>query len=149
MPPRKKSPEALAKNLAQEAESKAATLAVATEVLSSRVQTLADVVQTNNYKIDKLQKEVNRKPDDTELKWLEEQARLERIKAFRGAVSTGIIAALVAASVAYTAANRAGLDRCEANEQNIETLVSIIDTPMLRKQYADQIADLRSNRNVC
>ncbi len=131
------------------AAEKAEVLARATDLLSSRVGTLADAVQINNAKIDEFQKELNRKPDDTELKFVEEQARRERRRQFRYALISMIATAFIAAYVSYDVSNRQGKERCETNAKNIETLVGIIDRPGLRDKYMKEIADLRSNRNDC
>lgn len=128
---------------------KSHTLAVATEVLSSRVGTLADAVQINNFKIDQLQKELNKKPDDAEVQFITGLAKAERKRHFRWAISTALLAAVGSAGVAYKVANEQGQERCQGNAKNIETLVSIIDTPELRGKYEMQIRDLRSDRNVC
>lgn len=142
-------PSQTAKALAKQAEDKAAVLAKATDLLSSRVATLAGAVQTNNEKIDDLQREINQKPDDTELKFVEEQARKERRRQFKFAVATALSAAFISAYTAFDVANRHGAERCQINAKNIETLVGIIDRPGLRERYVEEIKDLRSNRNDC
>lgn len=128
---------------------KSDALLSATEMLSNRVGTLADAVQTNNYKIDLLQREVNQKPDDQEVKFITGLASEERKRHLKWAVTTALITSVVSGAIAYEVATEQGIERCEVNAQNINTLVSIIDRPGLRDQYLDEIADLRSNRNDC
>lgn len=138
-----------AAKLAKEAEEKASVLAKATDLLSSRVGTLADAVQTNNYKIDRLQEEINHKPDDTELKFVEDQGRRERRRQFKYALVSMLVTAFLAAYVAYDVSNRQGKERCMVNAKNINTIVSILERPELRTRFEDEISDLRSNRNAC
>lgn len=140
---------ATAKRVARKANDKASVLAVATEVLSGRVQTLADAVLMNSKQMIEFQKELNKKPDDEEVQFIAGLAKDERRRHLKYAAGTAVIASLISGYVAYDVANREGEMRCLTNSQNIETLVSIIDTPQLRNQYASQIADLRSNRNTC
>lgn len=131
-----------------EAEVKAEALAVATGVLSSRVQTLADVVQTNNRKIDELQKEVNCKPDDSEVQFIAGLAQQERKKHYRGALGYGVLAAVISGAVGFGAAEIQGQARCKVNAQNINTIVKLLeqaDNPRLQPT----IDDLKSNRNDC
>lgn len=83
------------------AADKAAVLTAATEMLSSRVGTLADAVQINNHKIDQLQHEINKKPDDIELHFISGLAKEERQKFLKYSVITALTAAAVASSVSY------------------------------------------------
>lgn len=138
-----------ARRVAKTAADKAEVLAAATEILSARVQTLADVVQINNEAIGALKREVDQKPDDTELQFIAGLARQERKRHLWYAISTALIAMTIGGYTSYTVADYSGTQRCKVNAQNIETLVGILDTPQLRKQYAAQIKDLRSNRNIC
>lgn len=138
-----------AKKVAKAAQNKAHALAVATEVLSSRVQALADAVQINSNQMIEFAKELNTKPDDTEVQFITGLAQEERKRHLKYAIGTAVIAALVSGYVSYDVAARQSEERCQINAQNIETLVSIIDTPELRDRYKEEILDLRSNRNSC
>lgn len=139
----------IAKKVARTADGKAHILAVATEVLSARVGSLADAVQMNNRKMDDFAKELNRKPDDAEIRFISGLAATERNRHLRYALATALSSSFVAGYIAFNIADRQGEMRCETNARNIETLVSIIDTPELRGLYKEEIRDLRSNRNVC
>lgn len=135
---------------ARDAKQKAMTLADATEKLSSRVSILADAVQITNQKIDDLQREVNCKPDDAEIQFISGLAKAERKALFTRITSGAVAAAVVAAFISYGVASYEGKQRCQINSQNIDTLVSILEsTPSLQERYATQIADLKSNRNDC
>lgn len=132
------------------AQQRQQTLIAATDLLSRRVGTLADAVQINNSAIDILRKEVNQKPDDVELKLLTGLGSVERQRHLKWSVVTSIIAATLAGAVAYSTAQFQGHQRCQVNAQNINTLVSILEsTPQLREAYKVQIDDLKSNRNTC
>lgn len=141
---------ATAKRVAKKAEDRASVLATATEALSSRVQTLVDAVQTNNKKIDKLQHEINKKPDDVEVQFITGLASDQRSRHLRYAIVTAIIVSVISSAIAFGTATVLSYKGCKVNAQNITTLVSILEsTPELKNRYEVQINDLKSNRNNC
>lgn len=124
----------IAKKVARTANDKAHVLAVATEVLSSRVGTLADAVQINNAKIDDLQKELNKKPDDAEVRFITGMAATERNRHLRYALATSVVAALFAGAISYTFAEREIAERtrqaniaCERGNFRSEISASVYD----------------------
>lgn len=139
-----------AKRVAKKADDKAEVLAAASDLLSSRVGTLVDAVRTNNEKIDRLQHEINQKPDDTEVQFITGLAKDQRTRHLRYAIITAIIASVLSGTVAFATAQVLSHRGCQVNAQNIDTLISILEsTPMLQERYALQITDLKSNRNDC
>lgn len=113
---------------------KATALAVATEVLSNRVQSLADVVQTNNNQMMEFRKELNQKPDDAEVQFISGLAKEERRRHLQYAIATGVISALFAGAIAYAFAEREIRERtrqaniaCERNNVRAEVNADIYD----------------------
>lgn len=107
-----------ARKVAKKADDKAAILAKATDLLSNRVGALADAVQINNIKIDRLRDEVNQKPDDVEVKLITGLAEAERGKHFRYALATSILSAVIAGVVAFSFAN---YNSSKANQERTQT----------------------------
>lgn len=141
---------ATARKLAKQAEDKAEVLAKATELLSARVGTLADAVQTNNAKIDQFQSELNKKPDDVELKLIASVTQRERRSVFRKSVGTAILVSLLSGVVAYETAQYQGHQRCQVNDRNIGSIVRLLESlPNDNGRFTTTIADLKANQNDC
>lgn len=143
-----------AKKVAKDAKDKAEILARATDLLSNRVGTLADVVQINNHKIEQLQSEINKKPDDVELQFITGVAVADRQRLLKWSVATAvgssILTATIGAIIAFQVSEAHGRERCLTNAQNIATIVKILEgasDPTDRLQPF--IDDLKSNRNTC
>ena len=123
---------------AQIRKDKADALTLATEILSNRVGTLADAVQMNNYKIDRLQKEVNCKPDDTEVRFITGMAKAERTKHLKYAIATGAVTAALSSVFTYVViqqsnrndlirSNQVSYSGCKAaNERSFRTAEGFI-----------------------
>lgn len=140
--------------LAKEAKDKAEILARATELLSARVGTLADAVQINNSKIDKFQKELNRKPDDVEVQLITGMAEAERKRHFKWAIATAVLSSILAATIgaiaAYTVAQKHGQERCRVNDRNIAIIVSFLEGRIdPNDEFQPTIDALKANRNEC
>lgn len=103
-------------------------LITATNALSSRVQNLADAVQTNNSKLDILQGEVNKKPDDVEVKFITGMAKDDRDRVRNAGFAAAIVSALVAGGVAFGVANEISEDRCEDNRAALITITDFLET---------------------
>jgi hypothetical protein len=148
--PEKKTPLRKTPTLAEKAAAKASILAAATDVLSNRVVALTDIVAENNNKIDYLSSEVNKKPDDIEVQFIAGMAGEHRRNMQRNAIASGILAAIVAGGVAFTVADYKGHERCKINQQNIATLVRLLESvPDPDQLFVATIDDLKSNRNEC
>lgn len=149
---RKPEPEKL--TAAQKRAEKAESLRVATELLSSRVGALADAVQINNARIAELQKEVNCKPDDEEVKLITGMAQAERKQQLKVAIWTAVISSILAATlggvVAFTTAEKHGEARCKVNAKNIEIIVDLLESRIDPEDTLQPTIDaLKANRNEC
>lgn len=88
------------------AQLRTAALVAATDALSNRVGVLADAVQINNARIETFQEELNKKPDDVELKVASGMASVERGRHLKYAVATGVLAAIVSSLISFYFAHR-------------------------------------------
>lgn len=138
-----------ARKLHTETVDKAAVLAIATEVLSSRVQGLAELVTINNKQIEGLRSEVNKKPDDVEVQFIAGLARAERLRLLFRMLGVVLLASVISGYVSYQVSQTLGIERCRANSSNINTIVNILDGANTDGRFDAPINDLRSNRNVC
>lgn len=111
---------------------------------------LADAVRINNHKIDLLQSELNKKPDDVEVKLITGMATAERQRHLKWAVTTAVLASILSGVVAYKTAEMQGHGRCKVNAQNIQSLVNLLESiPDPTGRFQPTIDDLKSNRNEC
>lgn len=131
-------------------KSKAEVLAIATESLTQRVGTLADAVQVNNYKIDLLRNEVDKKPDDEEVRFITGLAQQERAKHLKWAFVTGVVCAVLSGGVAAAYGqhqlherNKIGYSGCVTNNQRAYAVrdtfenVAKIATPRAAKEIKE------------
>ena len=132
-------------------EEKAKTLALATEVLSSRVQSLTDVVTTNNKKIDLLQKEVNKKPDDAEVQAIAGFSSVEHKQLLFWAIGIGLVSAIISSSISYAVADGNRQGNCKDANNRIDAAVEYyngaINEEMTNKFIDDTLRKSRVMRN--
>lgn len=109
-------------------KSREENLAAATTNLTRRVENLIAVVQTNNKAVERLQHEVNQKPDDSEMQFIAGLAKSQRRRYLTYAITTGVVSAVLSGIVAFGAAtvvssaqirksNQIGFEECIATNQ--------------------------------
>ena len=102
-------------------------LTAATIRLTEEVVQLATAVSENNSRIDSLQIEIKRKPDDSELKFfMDENTRIRRYLITVVIIPCIVVAAILSGFTAYYVADRDSKQRCMNNKATSEKLVGIL-----------------------
>lgn len=98
----------------------------ATDNLILRVESLTTVVETNNREIGRIRREVNRKPDDSEIQFITGMARRQRRRHLQFTVTTTLLCAVFAGLVSYNVANHKSQERCKDIRRQSESLIQIL-----------------------
>ena len=128
-------------------------LSLATTVLISRVGVLATAVERNNDLILDMRHEVNKKPDDGELKWMMTENKRIRTRLLTVVILPAIVAsAVVAAGASYLTSEHDSRLRCISNRQSTENLITIFGTFQTKvpdKRISNAIKTLQEEKVNC
>jgi hypothetical protein len=124
----------------------------ATEDLTKKVAILTGVVETNNNTIIRLRKELNQKPDDSEILFITGMAKQQRRRHLEFAVTTSVVSAVLAGAVAFAVADHNSHIRCLENSKQSTALVKLLsryDVSKKNEIIQDAIEELNKSKVEC